>query len=243
MLLVLSGLYAMQGPRQVLADLRDPVQAPFMVVASLTAMILAAALARYSFTAGRALVVIFLAVTIITGGWLTGHWMTGGLDTPSVHPGYYLPTVAGGLVGASMLALVHLHTLAEASFGLGIVCWLLVGSVVLNRLISGRRLPAALVPTMAIELAPPAMAGVAYFALVRPGITVIAYAVGGYAVLMVLAQARLIPVYFTLRFSPGFWAFTFPSAITSPTRWCGSLGPIPRAPPRTRSSRSPWSLP
>jgi tellurite resistance protein len=213
-LLALGGLYAMQGVRQVLADLRDPVQAPFVAAASLTAMILAAALARYSFTAGRALVVTLLVVTIIVGGWLTGQWMTGGPDTASVHPGYYLPTVAGGLVGASMLAQVHLHTLAEASFGLGIVSWLVVGSVVLNRLISARRLPAALVPTMAIELAPPAMAGVAYFALVRPGITVIAYAVGGYAVLMALAQARLIPVYFTLRFSPGFWAFTFPSAIT-----------------------------
>jgi tellurite resistance protein len=213
-LLVLGGLYAMQGPRQVLADLRDPVQAPFVVVASLTAMILAAALARHSFTAGRTLVVIFLAVTIGGAGWLIGQWMNGDLDMASVHSGYYLPAVGGGLLGASMLAQVHLHALAEAAFGLGIVSWLIVGSVVLTRLFSARRLPAALVPTMAIEIAPPAMAGVAYFALARPGITLIAYAIGGYAVLMALAQIRLIPVYFTLRFSPGFWSFTFPCAIT-----------------------------
>ena len=132
-----------------------------------------------------------------------------------MHPGYYLPTVAGGLVGASMLAQVHLRALADASFGLGIVCWLLLGSVVLNRLFTVRRLPTALVPTMAIELAPPAMAGVAYFALAGPAPNVIAYAIGGYAVLMALAQVRLIPIYARLRFSPGFWAFTFSYAIAA----------------------------
>jgi hypothetical protein len=35
-LLVLGGLYALQGPRQVLADLRDPVQGPFVPVSALT---------------------------------------------------------------------------------------------------------------------------------------------------------------------------------------------------------------
>lgn len=79
---------------------------------------------------------------------------------------------------------------------------------------TARRLPAALIPTMAIELAPSAMAGVAYFALAHRGLSVVDYAIGGFAVLMALAQVRLIPVYFTLRFSAGFWAFTFPCAIT-----------------------------
>jgi tellurite resistance protein len=37
----------------------------------------------------------------------------------------------------------------------------------------------------------------------------IAFALGGYAVLMVLAQLRLSLAYSRLSFSPGFWAFTF----------------------------------
>jgi hypothetical protein len=37
----------------------------------------------------------------------------------------------------------------------------------------------------------------------------IAFVLGGYAVLMVLAQPRLSLVYSRLSFSPGFWAFTF----------------------------------
>ena len=184
MLLILGGLYALQGPRQLLADLRDPVQAPFVTLPAITAMMLGAALASESFAAGRALVVIFLAVTIAAGGWLAGQWIVGDPGQEAVHPGYYLPTVAGGLVGAIMLSQVHLHALAVASFGLGIASWVLLSSVVLNRLITTKRLPGALQPTMAIEVAPPALAGIAWFALAGRGTNLIAYAIGGYAVLM-----------------------------------------------------------
>src|ERR1700722_17944321 len=94
------------------------------------------------------LVAAYLAVTIGVGGWLTGQWMTGGIDPDSVHPGYFLPTAAGGLIGANAAAQVHLHGLAEASFGIGVIFWVLLSSMILKRLFTG----AALVPTMAIEL-------------------------------------------------------------------------------------------
>ena len=48
--LVLAGAYLAQGPRVVLADLRDPVLSPFVSASALTAMILSAALARHAFT-------------------------------------------------------------------------------------------------------------------------------------------------------------------------------------------------
>jgi tellurite resistance protein len=212
-LLILGALYAAQGPRRVLADLRDPVQAPFVAVPAITAMMLAAALASVAFAAGRVLVVIFLAVTIGIAGWLTGQWIAPKADQVAVHPGYYLPAVAGGLVGVITLSQVHLRGLAEASFGIGVLSWVLLGSVVLNRLITAKSLPAALQPVTAIEVAPSALAGVAWFALAPHGISLIAYAIGGYLVLMALVQVRLVPRYVKLHFSPGFWAFTFSYAI------------------------------
>jgi tellurite resistance protein len=212
--LVLVAGYAAQGLRRVLADLRDPVLSPFVPVAAITPMILGAALATAAFAAGRLVVVIFLAVTIAAGGWLTGQWIAGDLDQDSTHPGYLLPTATGGLVGAAA-AQVHLHAAAEASFGIGIVCWLLLYSIITNRLLFRRALPAALVPTLAIELAPPAVAGSAYFAMTGGATNFIAYALGGYTVLMALVQLRFAPLYAGLRFSPGFWAFSFPYAAAA----------------------------
>src|SRR6202167_5413103 len=213
--LVLVGLYVAQGPRTILADLRDPILSPFISSSILTAMILSATLANAAFAAGRVLVIVFLAVAIALGGWLTGQWMTGGIDPDSVHAGYFLPTAAGGLIGANAAAQVHLHALAEASFGIGVICWVLLGSTILNRLFSRPALPSALVPTMAIELGVPAVAGSAYFAVAGPTVSLMACVLGGYAVLMAVAQIRLIPVYCRLSFTPGAWSFTFSYAAAA----------------------------
>ena len=213
--LILVAWYAAQGPRQVLAHLRDAVLAPFVPLAVITPAMLGGALAMAAFAAGRALVVISLVLIVAAGGWLTGQWIAGHLDQDSAHPGYFLPTVAGGLVGASAAAEVHLHALAEASFGIGIVSWLVLGSTIWNRLFFRRALAPALVTTLAVELAPPAVAGSAYFALTGGSRNSIACALGGYTVLMAVAQVRFVPLYARLRFSPGFWAFVFSYAAVA----------------------------
>ena len=213
--LVLAGAYLAQGARIVLADLRDPVLSPFVSASVLTATLLAAALATHAFAAGRVLVIVFLAVTVGLGGWLTGQWMTGGIEPDSVHPGYFLPTAAGALIGANAAAQVHLHALAEALFGIGVICWILLASTILNRLFTRPALPATLVPTMAIELGVPAVAGTAYFAAAGRTVSFMACALGGYAVLMALVQVRLIPRYRRLAFTPGFWSFAFAYAAAA----------------------------
>ena len=141
--------------------------------------------------------------------------MTGGIGPDSVHPGYFLPTAAGGLIGANAAAQVHLHALAEASFGIGVICWIMLGSVIMNRLFTRPALPNALVPTLAIELGIPAVAGLAYFAVAGRTVSFVARALGGYAVLMALVQVRLIPVYHRLSFTPGAWSFTFAYAAAA----------------------------
>jgi tellurite resistance protein len=225
--LILTGAYLVQGPRIIMADLRDPVLAPFVSASGITAMLLSAALAKDAFTAGRVLVIVSLAVTIALGGWLTGQWMTGGIEPDSVHPGYLLPTAAGGLIGANAAAQVHLHALAQASFGIGVISWILLSSTILNRLFSRPPLPSALVPTMAIELGVPAVAGSAYFAVAGPTVSLMACVLGGYAVLMALAQIRLIPVYCRLSFTPGAWSFTFSYAAAAAyaLEWLGIKKP------------------
>ena len=207
--------YLAQGPARVLGDWRDGALSPFIPLAVIAPMILAVALSRYAFSAGRVLVIVFLALTVLLGGWLTGEWIYAGVPHDRVHPGYYLPTVAGGFVGAYCAALVGLHAIAEAAFGIGILCWILVAAMVLNRLIIRPALPSLLVPTLAIQLAPPVIGGVAYFGVAGTRIDFIAAALGGYAVLMLVVQLRFLPLYVRLRFSLGFWAFTFTAAAAA----------------------------
>jgi tellurite resistance protein len=143
----------------------------------------------------------------------------------TLHPGYFLPTAAGGLIGANAAEQVHLQALAEASFGIGVICWVLLSSMILKRLFTGAALAAALVPTMAIELGVASVAGSAYFAVAGRTVSSLAYVLGGYAMLMAVVQVRLIPVYRRLSCTPGFWSFAYAAVGTDALGWLAIAKP------------------
>ena len=123
-----------------------------------------------------------------------------GLDR--FHPGYFLPTVAGGLIAAEGAALVGQRRLAEVLLGFGVMSWVVVGSLILGRLFFRPLLPPPLQPTMAIEVAPAAASAAAWFAIHGRSIDTVTALLAGYGMLMVLAQLRLLPVYLRLKFMP-----------------------------------------
>jgi tellurite resistance protein len=213
--LVLATSYVAQGPRTMAADLRDRALAPFVPVLAITAAILGAGLSEFALAPGRVIVVVSAAVIAVLAGWLLAQWMLGGFSLDDLHPGYFLPGVGGGCVGAAALADVGLRGAAEAYFGIGVVSWVLLGPVITSRLLLRPALSPALQPTLAIEIGPPAVAALAYFALDGSATGPIAYGLGGYGALMVLVQIRLVPVYLRLPFTAGFWSFTFPNAAAA----------------------------
>jgi tellurite resistance protein len=209
----LTVAYLRQGPRQILADARDATVGPFLAAPVMGAYVLAAGvLEPYAPAAARAIVIAFLVIGLLVSGLLTGQWLTGGLEEETFGPAFFLPGIGIGFVGADAAATVGLHSIAELFFGLGVAAWVLISSVALNRMFFRPRLPPGLIPTMAIELAPAAVAGNAYF-LIHPGPPdLLLFSLSGYAAVMVVAQIRLLPLYRTLSFTPGFWSFTFPAA-------------------------------
>jgi tellurite resistance protein len=200
----------------VRADLVDNVGSPFVSLAVITPMLLAVeGLEPRAHTAAVVVVDVFLVLTLLYGGWITGQWIYGPLDAPKIHPGYFLPTVAGGLVASAAATGVGQRRLGEFMFGLGLICWLVMGSIIMNRLFVNPLLPLPLIPTLAIEAAPAPVASLAYFALNGFRIDTFAAILAGYGVLLVIAQLRFLPAYLRLRFSPAFWAFSFAYAAVA----------------------------
>lgn len=206
----LAFLRAAVTMRSLLDDLRDPVDAPFASLVVIVPMVLGGeGLYPLNHLVGRAAVDVFLTLTVLLGGWLIGQWMYQHVDLDKFHPGHYLPTVAGGLLAAESAAEVGQHLLAEMAFGLGMISWLMLGSLMLGRLFFRPLPPQPLVPTLALEVGAPAVASLAYFALDRDHVDAFAALLAGYGVLMALAQVRLLPAYVRLPFMPSIWAFAF----------------------------------
>ena len=202
--------YARQSAGALGRDLLDMTTGPFLSLAVITPMLLAAdGVTPLSRPVARVLVDGFAVLVVLLGGWFTGTWMRGGTELDRVHPGDFLPTVAGGLVASASASDVGQPRLAQAMLGLGLVCWAIVGSMILGRLIFRPPLPDALVPTMAIEVAPAAVASIAYLSINGGRIDLFAAALAGYGILMIAAQGPLLPRYLRLSFSLGTWAFTF----------------------------------
>lgn len=208
--------------RSTSADLLDPTAGPFTALVLLTPLLVTVqGLGTVAPQVARLLFDVLTGLVVALAGWLTGQWMSVPLDLDRLHPGYLLPSVAGGYVASAGAAGLGQRSLAQVMFGLASVSWLVLGPLVRGRLMFRPALPPALRPTLAIEAAPPALATLAWLSLNGGRLDAVTFGLGGYGLLMALAQLRLLLVYRRLPVSPGFWAFTFPAAavVTAALHW------------------------
>ncbi len=227
LLVVAFGCKLLLAWKTTLAELSHPVFGPFNVLLPIVGMLLALGLDPYAHRVALGLFLAFLVASLLLGGWMLGRWIAARRDLDTLHSGYYLPTVASGLIGSEGLARFGFMAAGWMCFGIGMICWLLLGSIIFNRLFTRPALPQGLIPTLAIEIAPPALAGNAYFTLTGSRIDLLTYLFAGYALLMLLVQLCLVPLYRKLPFVMGFWSFTFPFAAATAyaIRWVHLLHP------------------
>jgi tellurite resistance protein len=211
---VLTASYLAQGFERIGADFRDTALSPFLATPVMSALILGTILDERAPAAGRALVIALLIIGVLLIGALIGHWMNGGLDESLYGPAYYLPGGGLGFVGSEAASAVGLPKAATAYFAIGVFTWVFTSAIIFRRLNFLSALPRSLFPTVTIELGPPAVAGTAYF-LMGHGSDSLSLGIATYLVIMVMAQLWLLPLYLRLSFTPGFWAFTFPSIATA----------------------------
>ncbi|MBG6239988.1 tellurite resistance protein [Mycetocola sp. CAN_C7] len=155
--------------------------------------------------------VAFLAA-VVFAGWILAFWHTGHLNPEAFHGAYLLPTVASPLVASAVAARLGFPLVAVGAFAVGVFFWAVLVTVLLSRLAFFPPLPDPLTPTLAVLLAPPAVAGAAWFAMNGRHEDVVAASLLGLLALMAVVQLFLLGIYRRLPFSLGWWSFTFPAA-------------------------------
>jgi tellurite resistance protein len=213
-------------------EVADRTFGPFTALILILPLLLGLALAPYAPRTGTAIFLVCVAVVTVFGGWVSGQWIISSVPLERWHPGYFLPTVAGPLLAAGGCASLGFTGLASILFGYGLLCWIVVGSIILLRLVTLPLPPTPLLPTLVIELAPPVVAGSAWFAINGNRPDMMAYGLAGYTVLMVVTQLRLVPLYARVPFAAGVWAYAFTSAaaVVVAIRWLSAeaveAGPV-----------------
>ena len=194
------------------AEMHHPVQSSFAALAPVSTMLAAQALQAYSRELAIALFVAGAASSLALGAYLQGRFWQGGRTPELTTPAVYLPTVAPSFVAGTAAAGLGFTQLGALFFGAGVFSWLAIESIVLHRAAVHEPLPAALRPTLGIQLAPPVVGGVSYLAFTHGAPDTFAYMLLGYGLYQALMLARLVPWIRQNAFTPAYWAFSFGAA-------------------------------
>lgn len=211
---LLAGVYAIKTARfreEVARELAHPIKLSFFPTISISLILLSIALdaAAPSLAFGLFAVGAFaqLALTLfVLARWIS-HTV---FETPHLNPSWFIPVVGNILVP---LAAVD-HGLSEVAwffFSIGLVFWLVLLTIVFNRVIFHHPLPAKLVPTFFILLAPPAVGFVAYVKLAGTvdGFARVLFYTALFTALLLLALYRK---FVGIKFFLSWWAYSFPVA-------------------------------
>lgn len=190
------------------AELNDPVQGLLAALAPVATLIAAIAIGPHVPPLGWCLFVAGTLGVTAYAAWGVGGLWQGGREPQAVTPVLYLPTVGGGLVAGIACATFGQTGLGWMFFGMGLFSWLSMESVFLTRLFR-HALPATQRATLGMELAPPAVACVAYLSLAPGPADRVALALFGYGCFLALVMLRLVPWLRQQPFGPGAWGYTF----------------------------------
>jgi tellurite resistance protein len=212
---VLLALYAWKWiahRADAVAELRHPLQSSFAALVPVSSMLAAVALIPWSRELAIGLFAVALVAQLGVGLWLNGRMWMGGRPPELVTPALYLPSVAQSFVAATSSAAFGWHQLGLLFFGVGLLAWLALESLMLQRAAVGTALPAALRPVLGIQLAPAVVGGGSWMALTTGAPDVFAFLLLGYGLYQALILLRLLPWMREQAFAPGYWAFSFGTA-------------------------------
>lgn len=212
--LLLLGFYVakfIRYPEAVAAELSHPVKLNFFPTLSISLILLSAALipyyesvSRVSWTIGT---LLQLGLTLyVLSAWLHGTQF----EVVHINPAWFIPIVGNILVPIAGVR----HASPEISwffFSIGLVFWLVLLSIIFYRMFFHQPLPAKLLPTLFILIAPPAAGFISWIQLTGEVdiFARILYYTAVFLTLMLMTQARR---FLNLDFYLSWWAYSFPSA-------------------------------
>jgi len=213
-LLVRFAIKWIAAREEALAEAAHPILCCFIALVPVATMLAGIGVLPHAHGVGTALILFGAAASLLFGLWRHGGQWRGGRDPKKTTPVLYLPTVGANLVSAIALSALGWPSWGQLFFGAGVLAWIVQESIILGRLLTVDPLPPALRPTVGIQMAPPAVALLAYAAVTVGPPDFIARMLLGYAIVQALMVLRLMP-WIRQPFTLSYWGFTFGATAIS----------------------------
>jgi tellurite resistance protein len=206
---------ALLHPRAVMAEWNHPVRLSFFPAISISLMLLgtaalqaAPALAPVLWVPGASLQ--FGLTLAVVSGWISAR----AFQTGALNPGWFIPAVGNVIapIGGAQLGFVEVSWYFMA---VGLLFWIVLLTLVMNRLMFHDPMPGRLQPSLVILIAPPAVAFTAWVQMHGGQIDDVARFLLNSAYFFTLLVALQLPRILKLPFVVSFWALGFPFAAVT----------------------------
>ncbi|MDQ0457480.1 SLAC1 anion channel family protein [Rhizobium paknamense] len=199
---------------EVKAEWNHPVRIAFFPAISISLLLLSAALfermpdvAHLVWLSATALQGV-LALSVI-GAWIGHRPFQQGQLTPA----WFIPAVGNVIVPLAGARLGYIEV-SWLFFSGGLIFWLVLLTLVMNRLMFHDPLPGRMVPTLMILVAPPAVAFTAWLRLTGE-VSHFGHFLLSVAYVFALLVTTQLPKFRTMPFALSWWALSFPLAALS----------------------------
>lgn len=210
-LALLYGMKMLRFPIRVREEFDHPVKLHFFPSASIGLLLLAIAFLHISKDLATIFWVIGTPLHLVFSFAIVSIWIRNANFHPEhLNPSWFIPIVGNILVpiaGVFILPGSYLWFF----FSVGILFWLMLVTLLLNRTIFFKAMPEKLVPTFFIMIAPPAV-GVISYVLLTEVVDPFTYVLYFFALFLALLFLGNAPMFAKIRFALSWWAYSFPLA-------------------------------
>ena len=191
-------------------EFSHPIRLNFFAAVSISMLMLAIIYKDYNLTLSSFL---WYPATLLHF-YLTMHtisfWINRNQEIDHSNPAWFIPIVGNLLVPVAGAGYVS-NDILMYFFSVGIFFWLVLFTIIFNRIIFHHQLAVKFIPTLFIFIAPPAVAFLAYFKMYGV-IDIFAQILFNIAIFFTLLIAFMYKNFLKIKFFISWWAFVFPIA-------------------------------
>lgn len=198
---------------EVKKEFSHPVRINFFAASAISFLLLSIVyhginqeIAFYSFITGTIMQTFFTFYTI-------SFWINRNMEIQHSNPAWFIPIVGNVLVPVAGSGMIDVNLLMYY-YSIGLFFWLVLTSILINRIIFHHQLAIKFVPTLFIFIAPPAVAFIAYIKMYGE-FDMFASILYNLALFFSFLLFFMFKSFLNLKFFISWWAFTFPLAAVT----------------------------
>ncbi|MEA3354344.1 MAG: SLAC1 anion channel family protein [Campylobacterota bacterium] len=199
--------------KEVKEEFSHPVRINFFAAAAISFLLISIVyhpinhnIAFYCFAIGTAMQTFFTLYTI-------SYWINKNMEIKHSNPAWFIPIVGNVLVPVAGAGMADVNLLMYY-YSIGLFFWIVLTSILINRIIFHHQMAVKFIPTLFIFIAPPAVAFIAYIKMYGQ-FDMFASILYNLALFFSFLLIFMYKNFLKLKFFISWWAFTFPLAAVT----------------------------